>query len=90
MKIKKDYALRQVADTWVVLPLAEETVNFSGMLTLNPSGVMLWRELEKGCGKDALTEALISEYEVSLEQAQADIDEFLNKLIQIGCIEEDN
>ena len=89
MKIKKDYALRQVANTWVVLPLAEETVNFSGMLTLNQSGVMLWRILENGCDKSALVDALVSEYEVSTEIAQADVEEFLNKLVQIGCIEEE-
>lgn len=88
MKIKKDYALRQVADTWVVLPLAAETVNFSGMLTLNQAGVMLWKVLEKGCDKGALADALMAEYEVSAAQAQADAEEFLNKLIQMGCIEE--
>ena len=88
MKIKKDYALRQIADTWVVLPLAAETVNFSGMLTLNDSGAMLWKTLEKECSVDALTDALMAEYEVEREQAKADAEEFLNKLIQAGCIEE--
>ena len=87
MKIKKDYALRQIADTWVVLPLAEETVNFSGMLTLNDSGAMLWKVLENKCDVDALTEALMAEYEVAEEQARMDAEIFLNKLIQAGCIE---
>jgi len=88
MRIKKDYALRQIADTWVVLPLAAETVNFSGMLTLNDSGAMLWKVLERKCDVDALTEALVAEYEVTEEQARVDAEEFLNKLIQAGCIEE--
>ena len=35
MKLKKNFVLRQVAGTWVVLPLGAETVNFSGMLQLN-------------------------------------------------------
>lgn len=88
MRIKKDFALRQVADTWVVLPLAEETVNFSGMLTLNDSGAMLWKVLEKNCDVDAVADALMNEYEVSEEQARADALEFINKLIDAGCIEE--
>ena len=88
MRIKKDYALRQIADTWVVFPLADETVNFSGMLSLNNSGAMLWKVLEQNCSVDALVEALLSEYNVSEEQARKDAQEFLDKLIQAGCIEQ--
>ena len=88
MKIKNEYVLREVAGTWVVLPLATETVNFSGMLTLNESGAMLWKVLEQGCRKESLVDALLAEYEVSKEQAQNDVEEFLAKLTKAGCIEE--
>lgn len=89
MRIKKNYVLRQIAESWVVLPLAEETINFSGMLTLNESGAMLWKLLETGADQDALVEALTSEYTVSAEQAKADVDEYLNKLIRAGCVTAD-
>ena len=87
MKLKKDYVLRQVADTWVVLPLADASVDFNGMLKLNDSGAMLWKVLEQGGGKDALVDALTGEYNVSRQQAQADVDEFLTKLMQSGCMQ---
>ena len=87
MRLKKDFALRQIADEWVVLPLAAETVNFNGMLALNESGAMLWNVLKENCSADALADALMTEYEVSEEQAKADAEEFLNKLIDAGCIE---
>lgn len=87
MKLKKDFVLRQVADTWVVLPLAEETVNFTGMLTLNESGAMLWQALEQGRDRNALIEVLTSEYDVSEAQASADVDAFLDKLLESGCME---
>ncbi len=87
MKLKKDYILRQVAGVWVVLPLGEEAVNFSGMLKLNDSGVMLWKVLEQGGNKNALVEALTGEYNVTRQQAEADVDEFLAKLMQFGCMQ---
>ena len=87
MRIKQDFVLRQVAVTWVVLPLAEQTVDFTGMLTLNASGAMLWKLLEQGSDRSALVDALLSEYEVSPQQASADVDEFLSKLKQAGCME---
>ena len=88
MRIKDNYVLRQVADTWCVLPLAEETLNLNGMLTLNDSGAFLWRALEKGGSKEELVEAMLNEYDVTSEQAEADIEEFLDKLRNVGCLQE--
>lgn len=88
MKLKKDYALRSVADTWVVLPLGEESVNFNGMLTLNETGALLWQTLEKGGDREAMADALLAEYIVDRPQALADVDSFLKKLQEAGCLEE--
>ena len=87
MKLKSDFALRQVADTWVVLPLREESVNFNGMLTLNEAGALLWQALEQGSDREALAEVLLKEYEVERQQALTDVDEFLEKLQNVGCVE---
>ena len=86
MKLKENFALRSVADTWVVLPLGVECVNFDGMLTLNESGVLLWRALEKGADREALADALMAEYIVDRPQALADAEEFLEKLQKVGCL----
>ena len=32
MKIKDGFVLRQVADTWVVMPLGQQSLDFDGML----------------------------------------------------------
>ena len=87
MKVKENFALRQVAGTWVVLPLASATLNFNGMLTLNETGCMLWNLLKQGSTHEALATALTDEYDVTFEQALADVDEYLNKLDKAGCIE---
>ena len=87
MKLKENYVLRPVADTWVALPLEAETLNFNGMLTLNESGVLLWKALEKGGDREALADALMAEYIVDRETALADADGFLEKLRKVGCLE---
>ena len=88
MKIKNNFVLRNVADTWVVLPLGENTVDFNGMLTLNETGVLLWKALESGCDKAALVKALTDEYEVADNVAAADVEIFIAKLASADCIEE--
>lgn len=88
MKLKKDYVLRQVANTWVVLPLGTADAAFDGMMKLNHSGAFLWQQMEQGKDFGALVDALTMEYEVSREQAEADVKEFLAKLIKAGCVQE--
>lgn len=88
MKINANYVLRQIADTWVVLPLGDATLDFNGMMTLNETGSFLWSILEKGCQQTDLVNALLNEYEVTKEQAEVDVEEFLNKLRNIDCLEE--
>ena len=88
MKLKKNLVLREVAGTWVVLPLAEKALDFNGMLSLNETGVMLWHLLENECQKEELVTALLNEYDVSKDIASADVDEFLRTLRKAGCLEE--
>ena len=86
MKLSEDFVLRQVADTWVVLPLKSETLDFNGIIRLNGSGAMLWKCLEQGNDREGLIRELTSRYDVSAQVAGADVDEFLNTLRKIGCI----
>ena len=86
MKLNEEFVLRQVADTWVVMPLGQTSVDFSGMLTLNETGAVLWQALEAGGDSLALAKALKDEYDVAEEEVLADVDAFLAKLQEIGCI----
>ena len=87
MKLKENFVLREVADTWVVLPVGEATLDFNGMLTLNETGAVLWRALEQGGDIEALVAALTAEYDVAPEVAKADVEEFMVKLLDAGCAE---
>ena len=86
MKISEDFVLRQVADTWVVLPLKTDTVDFNGMIRLNNSGAMLWKTLEQGATREELVLAITSQYDVTQEEAARDVDEFIETLNKIGCL----
>ena len=87
MKIKNGFVLRQLADTWVVLPLLSRSTSFNGMMTLNETGAFLWHALEKGSDTETLAEALCDEYEVTREQALADVETFLATLREADCID---
>ena len=87
MKLKGNLFLQQVADTWTVLPMGKDVINFDGIMTLNETGVILWKKLEEEVEKQDLVDALRAEYDVSEEQALADIEEFIEKLSLAGCLQ---
>lgn len=81
-----DYLLREVADTWVIVPVGQAAVEFSGMITLNSTGAYIWELLEKEQTLQTLAEALMAYYEVDQERAYQDAKSFVDKLIPIGAI----
>lgn len=87
MKVREDYIMRPVADTWAVVPVGVAYKNFKGMITLNESGALLWNTLKKGAGREELVKALMAEYAVSEETAFSDVDEFIAKLEEAGALE---
>ena len=87
MKLREGFALRQVADTWVVMPLGEKSVDFNGMLTLSDTGAVLWQAVEESGDRGGLAAALVAEYDVSREVVLVDVDAFLAKLVNAGCME---
>lgn len=80
------FLLRNIAGSWVVVPVGMAAVEFPGMLTLNESGRYLWELLESPQTEEDLTEALTQRYEVTAIQAAADVHKFLEPLLKIGAI----
>ncbi len=87
MKVKKDFILRKVSDSYIVVPVGEAVVDFSGMVNLNESGACLFEALQKGATEDELVEALLSEYDVEETVARADVKRFISKVKDAGILE---
>ena len=86
MKRNPDFLLRDVAGTFVVVPVGAATAAFTGMISLNGTGAFLWEQLEQEQTAQSLAEALTREYEVDMDQAVADVQRFLNRLMPTGAI----
>ena len=87
MKVKKDFILRKVSDSYIVVPVGEAVVDFSGMVNLNESGACLFEALQKGASEDELVEALLSEYDIEETVARADVKRFISKVKDAGILE---
>lgn len=86
MKIKEGFVLREVAGSAVVMNVGGE-LSFNKMITLNESGVIIWRCIEKGLAPDAIADELCSVYEVEKATALGDVNSFIAKMKELAVIE---
>lgn len=85
MKLKDGFILRQVAGEHVVISVGAD-VDLNGMITLNDTGCTLWKRLEQEAQMSDLTAALLEEYEVDEQTAQAAAARFVEKLKELNLL----
>lgn len=86
MRRNADFLLREVADSLVLVPVGPSTKLFPGMIRLNETGRFVWELLEQEQSEESLADALLDKYEVTREQAAADVDAFLARLRPTGAL----
>lgn len=87
MKLSENYILREIAGEYIVVPTGSAAMDFKGLITLNDTGVFLWKLLqEDDQTKESLLDALCEEYEAVREEAKADIEEFLQRIRSEGML----
>ncbi len=87
MKIKNEFILRKIADSYVVVPVGKMTLDFNGVINLNETGAFLFRILQEGADREELIDRMLEEYNVSRERAAADIDRFIEKVKEADVLE---
>ena len=88
MKIKGELLLREVAGEIIAIPVGQTALQFNGMICLNEVSALIWNGLQAGKTKEALLESILEEFEVSPEDAAADLEEFLRNLRENDLLED--
>ena len=57
------------------------------LYALTPTGALLWERLAQWATVDQLADALVSEYDVSLDEARADVREFIDQLALLNAVD---
>ena len=89
MKIKKGYILRTVCGENVIVGEGLDAINFGRMLCLNETAAWLWKQaVEQGdFTAESLANALCDEYEVTPDQALADVKETISQWTELKVVE---
>lgn len=88
MKVSRNFIFRTVAGEPLLIPVGEAALRVKGMIALSESGGLLCQKLQNDCTRESLIAVLTETYEVSAEEAARDVDEFLDRMRNLGILEE--
>ncbi len=78
--IKKGFIVREIAGEFLAVPV-DSTLG-GNIVVLNPVSKFLWDELKEEKTFEELLEALLKNYQVPAEEAEADLKEFLMQMLE--------
>ncbi|MBR1504884.1 MAG: PqqD family protein [Prevotella sp.] len=89
MKQKEGFVLRTVCGENVIVGEGLGTIDFGKLISLNETAAWLWKKAgELGdFSVDTLAAALCEEYDVSADQARADVEKMVQQWAEVGIVE---
>ena len=87
MKIKGEYLLREVVGETILVPVGKTALEYNGMIIINETGALIWKALEQNLTEQEILEKMMDAFEVEIDEASADLQEFLTYLKNVGLIE---
>ncbi len=84
MGLKDNFMLREIAGTWVVVPIGQRVIDFNGLINLSETGAFIWSKLSAGETSEEILLRITEAYDIDIETAAKDMDEFLSQLKDAG------
>jgi len=85
---KEDVVSREIAEETILVPVRGRLADMQKIFSLNPTAEFVWKNLD---GKKKLVDilnALIDRFDVAKDEAEKDISDFVNELMNADLIEE--
>ena len=89
MKIKEGFELQNVCGEHIIVPAGEGNMDFSHIISLNPTAAYLWENLaeKKDFSIDEMAKLLLDEYEVEEKIALEDCKLIAERWTEMGLVE---
>ena len=89
MKLRGEFVVRQVMDCVAAIPVGATALELNGMILLNDVSRVIWECLAEDTTPEQIVLSITDRFEVSREEAEADVMEFLDKLRQAQLLDEE-
>jgi hypothetical protein len=77
---------RKIADECLLVPIRQNVADMESIYVLNEVGGRIWELVDGQKTVQGIRDVIVSEFDVSPQQAEADVREFVQKLSDIGGV----
>ena len=83
----REVVSRQIEGELIIVPIRRGVGDLNSLYTLNPVGSVLWEFMTEGHSLSEMVQRICEEFEVTKTQAQDDIRQFLDSLLEEKLIQ---
>lgn len=76
--VRPGYIIREIAGEYLAVPVCSD--GGSHIVILNPVSKFLWERMQEKTTVEQLVCAVVDEYGISADEAESDINDFINQL----------
>ncbi len=87
MKKKESFIVREIMGQYMFMPTGETATKFSGLIVSTETGAFIWEHIEEVGSAEEMANLLTEEFEVSYEEALADVTALFDNFRKAGWIE---
>ena len=87
MKLNYEFSIQEVADKFVAVAKNRETETVEHVFNLNETGAVILQALQDGKDVPAIVSLLLSQYDVEPQEAEDEVNAFVNMLKVNGLCE---
>lgn len=78
---------RQIDSEVILVPIRQKIGDLQCIYTTNDIGSFIWELIDGNRTFQDILDVIVSEYDVAPDEARADLEEFINHLVETGCID---
>jgi len=83
-----DIVARKIADETILVPIRGNMADMQRIFMLNPVAEYIWDNLNKDRHLSAIHAGVVNDFDVSPSDAEKDIIEYINQLIELELVSE--
>jgi hypothetical protein len=84
---REGVVLREVAGEHILVPVRRDVADLRAIFALNRVGLRIWEMLDGARGLDGILAELVERFDVTAEEASADLRSFVERLNDAGLVE---
>ena len=83
----ENFVFRRIEDETILVPIKDNVSDMGSIYNLNAIGAFIWEHLDGEHDLHDVKKLILNEYDVSPQQAETDLSEFVSDLIELKAVE---